>query len=201
MKKPQITPAALSALLRGDRENFIAASTPGGIEAQEAAGQMEQSLLQTLPRDNRDRESFEKLGFKFGKDIDDIFVEVEFPKGWRKKPTDHSMWTKILDEKGRERGSIFYKAAFYDRSAHVSLSRRFGVRQSYGEDGKETESVYIEDANHEVKKRIEGFLKPDWNDREEAKKRSYKIDAATKELTDWLASEYPNWNDVLAYWD
>lgn len=196
-----MTPAALSALLHGDTQNFITASTPGGIEAQEAAGQMEQSLLQTLPKDNRDRESFEKLGFKFGKDADDIFIEVEFPKGWRKKTTDHSMWTKIIDDKGRERGSIFFKAAFYDRSAHVSLSRRFGVRQSYGEDVKETESVYISDASNELKKRIEGFLKPDWNDREEAQERSTKIDSATKELNDWLTNKYPNWQDVTAYWD
>ena len=38
-KDKGINPAALAALLGGEMENFIAASTEGGIEAQEAAGQ------------------------------------------------------------------------------------------------------------------------------------------------------------------
>lgn len=130
-----MSPAALQALLKGDTDNFIAASTPGGIEAQEKRGQIEQSFLETLPIDGtitsrgkiNSKAEFEKLGFVFGKQIDECFVESQFPNGWRKKPTDHSMWSEILDEKGRKRGMIFYKAAFYDRSAHVHLECRFGV--------------------------------------------------------------------------
>ena len=120
-----MTPAALAAAARGDIENFITATTPGGIEAQEKRGQIAETFRDTLPKDGttgKDREKFERLGFKFKDSADDLFVNVEFPQGWRKQPTEHSMWTDILDEKGEKRGLIFYKAAFYDRSAHVHLN-------------------------------------------------------------------------------
>lgn len=120
-----MTPAALAALLQGDAKNFVAASTPGGIEAQEKDGQIEQSFLETLPIDGtangRGREKFEALGFVFGEAHDNLFVKATFPRGWRKRPTDHDMWTDIVDEQGHKRGSIFYKAAFYDRKAHCDL--------------------------------------------------------------------------------
>jgi hypothetical protein len=128
-----MTPAALVAALSGDVENFVVASTPGGIEAQEKRGQIEQSLDETLPVDGTSteaqRKEFEALGFVFKMDRaaaqsqgrNELFVPVAFPKDWRKKPTEHSMWTDILDGEGNKRGSIFYKAAFYDRSAHVHL--------------------------------------------------------------------------------
>lgn len=122
-----MTPAALGALCAGDMENLIAATTPGGIEAQEKCGQIEQSFLETLPIKGTAecRPVWEKLGFEFGSDADDIFVNVKFPNGWRKKVTDQDMWSKLLDDKGRERARIFYKAAFYDRSAQISRSPRF----------------------------------------------------------------------------
>ena len=118
-----MTPAALLALMGGDEENFLAASTPGGIERQEKEGQESFVASETLPKDMQgcSREKLEKIGFVFGDDIDDLFVSVVMPEGWKKEPTDHSMWSKLVDEKGRERASIFYKAAFYDRSAHMSF--------------------------------------------------------------------------------
>ena len=58
----------------------------------------------------------------------ELFVEVSLPEGWHIKPTDHSMWTKLVDDKGFERAAIFYKAAFYDRSAHFSMSTRIHFR-------------------------------------------------------------------------
>lgn len=104
-------------------ENLIAAGTPGGIEAQEKRGQIEQSFKDTLPKDMRGHKwsEFEALGFKMIGEDDDLFNRVEFPKGWRKKPTDHSMWSEIVDDKEVVRGNIFYKAAFYDRCAFVHL--------------------------------------------------------------------------------
>ena len=121
-----MTPAALTALKRGDMDNFIAASTPGGIERQEKDGQIAQSFAETLRIEGTSgdsRKAFEKLGFVFGNQQDEIFIKVQFPKGWRKKVTDHSMWTDIVDETGKKRGSIFYKAAFYDRGAHCCLEK------------------------------------------------------------------------------
>ena len=119
-------PAAIIALAQGDIENALIAATPGGIEAQEARGQQEFAANSTLPRSGNSwnsscREQLEEMGIVFGEDVDDLFVEVKLPEGWKKVPTDHSMWTDLVDEKGRKRASIFYKAAFYDMSAHISI--------------------------------------------------------------------------------
>lgn len=118
-----MTPAALIAALTSNKENLIAVLLPGGIEAQEKQGQIDQSFQDTLPVDmGKDRPKFEALGFVFGK-IDGLFIEAKFPKGWRKRVTDHAMWTEIVDEKGNKRGSIFYKAAFYDQRAFAYLEK------------------------------------------------------------------------------
>ncbi len=158
------TAAAAVAAATGDIPNFIAATTPGGIEAQEKAGQVAQAKLQTLPLNGtskpEEREAFEAIGFKFKLDRTaaqtqgrgEIFVAVEFPPGWSKRPTDHDMWTELIDDKGRVRGSIFYKAAFYDRSAHVFLRPRFHVDSKFQEDNQKTEQACVVDALGVVEK-------------------------------------------------
>lgn len=122
MKKTFITPAALRAIADGNLDNFIAASTPGGIEAQEKAGQSDLVHSSQLPKDGCDRAQLETLGFTFGDDVDDLFVNVKFPPGWKLNPTDHSMWSELIDENGTVRGSVFYKAAFYDRRAFIRMN-------------------------------------------------------------------------------
>ena len=115
--------AAVAALANGDLENAVIASTPGGIEAQEAAGQQAFVASTTLPREcsGCTREQLESLGFQFGADVDDIFCEATLPEGWTKRPTDHAMWSEIVDGEDQVRALVFYKAAFYDRHAHISL--------------------------------------------------------------------------------
>jgi hypothetical protein len=114
-------PAALLAALSGDVSNAEVASTPGGIEAQEAAGQAMLCASAQLPKKmlGCTRESLEALGFKFGADVDELFVTCTLPAGWKKKATDHSMHSDLVDEQGRTRAGIFYKAAFYDRRADM----------------------------------------------------------------------------------
>jgi hypothetical protein len=56
-----------------------------------------------------------------GKSDDPLFCRVELPAGWRKVPTDHPLWTDLVDGGGKVRAKIVYKAAFYDRYARVSL--------------------------------------------------------------------------------
>jgi len=186
-------------MIAGDYENMIAALTPGGIEAQEKRGQLKQAAMQTLPRQmGSHRQAFEKLGFKFGKNVDELFIEATFPKGWKKQPTDHDMWSDILDDKGRKRGAIFYKAAFYDQKAQAHLDPRFSVREDYG---KETRTVRVHDECGLVDKKIVGLVSPNWNDREKAIILQAKIDKARKSLEEWLNKEYPKWDNVLAHWN
>src|ERR1700761_5319407 len=108
MKRSGLSPAMLVAMKGDYMENFIAASVPGGIEAQEKRGQTSFAASETLPRECP-RAMLESLGFVFGDDADDLFVKVQFPEGWKKVPTDHSMWTDLVDAKGRRRGGVFYK--------------------------------------------------------------------------------------------
>ena len=202
-----ISPAALTALANGDFGNFLVASIPGGIEAQERAGQLEQAQKETLPLDLRHgqchdasctddmRKPWEALGFKFGKPIDTVFVEATFPKGWKKRPTDHSMWSEIIDEKGRKRGTIFYKAAFYDRSAIAYLEPRFSVQETY----KGPKVLIIVDACGEVTREIAG---EDPSKLEgDAFHKAYRENNEKREkLVAWLNEHYPEWENPTAYW-
>lgn len=203
----RLTPAALVAANAGNLKNFMAAITPGGIEAQEKAGQLEQAALETLPidlgRDGRDgtlaRKDWERLGFQFGMKIDELFVEAKFPPGWSKRPTDHSMWTDVIDDKGRVRAAIFYKAAFYDCRAHAKLLQRFSTAID-NTDGLTT--VRVSDAAGIVDFKVSGLEDPDWSkDRSKAEEASKRIDTARWQCEEYLRTHFPLWRNPLAYWD
>ncbi len=120
-----VTSAALAAAARGDIDNFMVATVPGGIEAQEAQGQRDFVASATLPIEmlhGCTRRKLEEMGIKFGDHVDALFVNVTLPNGWEVRPTDHSMWSELFDADGSVRARIFYKAAFYDRSAHIFLA-------------------------------------------------------------------------------
>lgn len=103
----------------------------GGIEEQEKQGQSQLVQSEQLPTDVRpeDKEFLQSLGVKFlNPCIDDpIFTNVTLPDGWGKKATDHHMWSHLLNADGEEVASIFYKAAYYDRSSHMHVSREFRI--------------------------------------------------------------------------
>jgi hypothetical protein len=127
--------AALKAAADDDLDNFLVAATPGGIEAQEKRGQMALVNSTNMPIEmHPDRAAFERIGFVFGDTVDDLFVSATLPPGWTRAATDHSMHSVINDERGRERVSIFYKAAFYDRRADARLTPRWTIETSYGEE-------------------------------------------------------------------
>jgi hypothetical protein len=188
----KISPAALHALKNNDLDNVVVATTEGGIEKQEAKGQEEFISMQTLPQ-NCPKENLERLGFVFGADEDDIFVNVQFPEGWEKKPTEHSMWTDLLDEKGRKRGSIFYKASFYDRSAKLHFNNRFSFSQDY--EVKDGVQYRVKDGSDII------FT----TDKIECEEYSDTYWAADDNLKDiclaYLKEHYPIWEDETKYWD
>lgn len=201
MKHMPITPALLRAIVEGDPKNIAAAAVPGGIEAQEMAGQMDQAAKETLPVDLKpDRRAFERLGFEFGGVVEGIFLGAKFPPGWSKKPTGHSMWTDLVDGQGRKRGGIFYKAAFYDRSAYAHLVPRFILRREYKE-GTRLE-VYMADAMGKVQSKHVELDKPNWGgDRGVAEANQAAIEEAEKNLSTWMDVAYPDWRLPTAYWE
>lgn len=208
-------PSTLAALLAGDLENAIISETPSGIEAQGARGQKDFVADETLPIKCNfcKRGELEEMGIVFGDPVDDLFVEVQLPEGWEKVPTSHSMWSELVDEKGRKRASIFYKAAFYDRDAFIGTTLRFSRSVDpvcgWGEpDYKKHEwHCVVTDCGEVVwasDKRVEPepeYPRPfteehrlawlAWSDRK---------DALSKLGDGWLASHYPDWQDPSAYW-
>ena len=101
---------------------------PKAIMAQEARGQEElvssnQLPVRVIPEE--DRELLIEAGVKFGEPLpkDPIFCDVILPEGWKIIATKHSMWSDLVDNENQVRANIFYKAAFYDRSAHILVMR------------------------------------------------------------------------------
>jgi len=164
----------------------------GGIERQEARGQQELVNSASLPTECRDREALEAAGVKFGEPYPDdaLFCDAVLPKGWKKRATDYSMWSELLDAKGRVRARIFYKAAHYDRRADMHVERRYSV--SVFEDGS--------DKNHRraVVKDGETTI----HDLGEYRSGDYdKSRELEKAATNWLYERFPEWRSPAAYWD
>ncbi|MES3041843.1 MAG: hypothetical protein V4730_11930 [Pseudomonadota bacterium] len=185
-------PAAIGALARGDIENFLVASQPGGIERQEAQGQRDLvSTANKLPADMRPgvRVALESLGFVFGDKVEDIFIAAQFPAGWSIQPTEHSMHSDLVDPQGRKRGGIFYKAAFYDRNAHFSLKARYYATQDYAQPDS---THYIYDTATDKRKHVIGTV---------AYLDFVAGDAMQREADAWLETNLPDYRNPLAYWD
>lgn len=107
-------------------ESDVRGSSDPVIEEMESAGQAQVVASDRLPTQilpAEARTEFEKLGFTFGSpDPDDpLFMPATLPAGWKRKATSESRGSVIVDEHGRNRVTIFYKAAFYDRNAHMAL--------------------------------------------------------------------------------
>lgn len=199
-----LTPAALMALLNGESDNFMAACSPNGIEKQEAAGQQDLLMSDYLPRQCLycTKEQLEAMGIRFGDDIDDLFVSVTLPSGWTKQATDQSMWSDLVDDKGRIRASIFYKAAFYDKNAHISLQQRFSY--SISPCDAEGEAVERSNATHGRVTINDKGLPTNCiihtvgiYERDDYQSQS----SLFTEAKAWLNENYPDWKDPMAYWD
>lgn len=128
-------PENTTASARRDPLGTLAELAVGGPELQEARGQSEFVHSEVIPTElyGANDDDLVALGFKLGPvvDGDPIFRRAELPEGWRKERSDHSMWSYIVDGDGYQRCSIFYKAAFYDRSAHMQLNAVPTTRAQY----------------------------------------------------------------------
>lgn len=107
------------------------------IEHMERVGQDELSRSSVLPSQcsEPDKRALQAQGVVFHHKVpdDEIFTNVALPEGWTIRPRDHAMHSDLVDERGRARASIFYKAAFYDRRASMNALTRFSIRLDYTE--------------------------------------------------------------------
>ena len=112
--------------------NFLYILEEGGIERQEAHQQYVLTNNCDLPIECDDWEKLESWGIIKGAETDPLFVSCVLPEGWSKVATGHSMWSNLVDNEGLIRASIFYKGAFYDRSAHTQvITERYCVFKNY----------------------------------------------------------------------
>lgn len=141
----QVTNTA-SEVRRDPIVGLATAMMPHGIEASEARGQAELLASEVIPSEIQDywcgeekrpaMPLLESWGFVFGKHEggDTLFRRVTLPAGWSRKGSEHAMWSHIVDELGRERCAIFYKAAFYDRRAFLTISGRYSFSHEFEKD-------------------------------------------------------------------
>lgn len=122
-------PALLLLAALGDRDGGSSL-----ILGQEAAGQRQLVHSDRLPTSTHEGtdEPYLALGFTFGEPDagDPLFRPATLPPGWSKRATDHSMGSEVVDQHGRCRVSVFYKAAFYDRRADMNLVQPSGYARA-----------------------------------------------------------------------
>lgn len=183
-----------TARAMGGHMNFLE-TLPGMIEASERRGQADLVESESLPTETRPpREVFESLGFTFGDPFpeDRLFRPATLPRGWKKERTDHSMWSRIVDEKGRTRVEVFYKAAFYDRRADMRLASRYKVQNEYSRDYT---SVYVVVLDGEAEiHRTETFTG--------AEREVFDAEGGLRKAAcEWLTANRPGWDDPVKAWE
>lgn len=173
--------------------------TRGLTEPDPGGNERDASILQA---------TWAQLGIKIGAlvDGDPMFTNVELPPGWELKATDHPMWSELLDDKGRKRAGMFYKAAFYDRSAHIHLNNRFFVGYQYREEtpkdrhrrslilDRATDVGGDDPASYGYADVVGGGVRlvTRWTE---------DLDGNRAECEAWLNERYPQWREAAAYWD
>jgi hypothetical protein len=189
----------------------LAGMGDGSIERQEARGQSKLCASELIPVDIRVKDGekiLEDFGFILGDVLDDdpLFREATLPDGWSISPTDHAMWSYLLDGNSRKRGSIFYKAAFYDRSSFLRLNTRFSYEENYDDDvcfvnhNQVKSQFYVSDGDKRVfETSLEDVpMKDGERDFEECASLRRRQENECKK---WLKENYPDWKDYCAYWD
>ena len=177
------------------------ASAAGAIVAQEKAGQTSFVKSDTLPSQmsREARLGLETAGVVFGDPVpgDYLFVYVTLPNGWYKEGTSHDMYSSLMDNKGRKRAGIFYKAAFYDRRADLRIESRFEVRQDYNATGG-TVIYYVTDGGEKVFTTDPIAYKGEKYGRHHQKAQKKALETCES----WLKSnDFPEWANPGMYWD
>ncbi len=126
---------------------------------------------------------------------DELFQYAEVPLGWTEQETANPRVTKLVDDKGRERGSTFYKPDFYDRYAHMSLVCRFDTRRDFDIEEEGSIVWHVTDCGRVV------YSTPPVKHSTDVSAQSAQADQARDVAIQWLDTHYPDWRDCNAYWD
>lgn len=200
MQQPHQVPlAGIAALAQGDLENFLVAATPGGIQAQESRGQQALVAQCLFPVRIAQRGiTHEMLTAKWGITfepgiVDGLFYKANLPPGWSIRPTEHSMNSDLVDSQACNRAGIFYKAAFYDRNADVTLTMRYGVSAQY--EGADFETGTL--CERVVDSKTAAVL---FESKFVPRKDFKAQDVIRTEAEAFLLERFPDYRDPFAYW-
>lgn len=196
------------------------------IIGQEAEGARSMVVNDVLPRqgtierhmfDELSKEQIESLGFVLGEPRDRLFINATFPPGWTKMPSGHNLYTYLLDEQGRQRATIMYKAAFYDEDAWISWRQRFQIGQDYiyadndPEHNNRPVATRITIIDNGEQTKVVGEMKgkiittyPDRPHYSVAINRGEAIELSDKDMNDakaWLEERYPDYKNSFPYWN
>lgn len=166
------------------------------IADMEQRGQQELTAqTDKLPKRGSEDPAWAQMGVQFGEEVkgDSLFRYATLPVGWTLKPTDHSLWSELLDNHGRQRATMFYKAAFYDRSAHITLVPRYFISGEY-----QTEGDYKSPKRSVVKDQTDKSIvlfATEYTSDYDTENAHYNV--AKK----WLKEFRPQCENAAAYWD
>lgn len=163
-------------------------------------GSSEKYVEIKLPRtgaSEKDKEALRKAGcilhdkWPDGRN-DPLFLPAQAPLGWKVQPTDHYMYSNLLDEQGRTRARIGYK--YTDSWANLTVLNRFSANytnDSWNKKGAPDLDVpTIQDSNGKTLWRGKP-MKHCASDSKDA--RAIAADVLTK--------HYPKWAEPDAYWE
>jgi len=120
-------------------------------------------------------------------------LAVEMPDGWLLRPAAQgSLWNLLLDGRGRQRASIFYRSM--GSNATMYLDSRYSLFSHYYDPTDHTVRI-ISAADgqrifHEfgrVPLHYPGYFS--------------EVERIEQLGREWLDHEFPNWRDPFAYWD
>ena len=148
------------------------------------------------------KEEWEKIGFVFKEIDDDLMYSVTLPEGWSRRMTDHDMHSEIVDANGLVRGTMFYKASFYDRKANMVLLPRYKITYKHDDldDNSYVTTIYFGNENEmlyvagEVLERYDASVEEFYVAQEERR----RLEEACKA---YALENYPDYDSEFAYWD
>lgn len=150
------------------------------------------------------KQQYARMGIQIISEYDELFFNVELPARWVIKPTDHSMWNDVIDDKGRKRISFFYKSAPWDYDAFCNFSRRYGYDiepfDEYESDATYEQrkfkpwKLWVTDCGGKIKllKEITPKTQQEYLN---------KDDVFRNIARQYMTENYPLWEDINAYWD
>jgi hypothetical protein len=134
---------------------------------------------------------------------DPIWVEATLPDGWKIEGTDHSMWSALVDRKGRHRARIFYKAASYDREAFVQAVHRYSASTERQEERNRDSPSFaiVRDGESEIHRLGPFSDDAEWTSGTGCRTAKSGYMHALEAGKEWLNENKPGWDSITAYWD